>query len=111
MADVVEIYICKKGQKVEEGQMVMSHDIDCKEAAKEDAEKRCTIIPSIERVVYYDVGGGGFKVLFSYINPNFVEKKNGATRRPLGGPALQKKKKAPTKKPGLMQKIKKAFDL
>lgn len=111
MADVVEIYICKKGQKIEEGQMVMSHDIDCKEAAKEDAEKRCKIIPSIERVVYYDVGGGGFKVLFSYTNPNVVEKKDGVARRPLGGAAPKKKKKAPAKKPGLMQKIKKAFDL
>jgi hypothetical protein len=108
MVDVVEIYICKKGQKIEEGQMVMSHDIDCKEAAKEDAEKRCKIIPSIEKVVYYDVGGGGFRVLFSYTNPNVKDVVKNRPR-PMGGAVPLKKKKVPPKKVGLWQKIKQSF--
>ena len=53
--------------------MVMSNDIDCKEAAEEDAKKRCKIIPSIAKVVYYDVSGGRFKVLYSYTTPNVKE--------------------------------------
>jgi len=109
MTDAVEIYICKKGQKIEEGQMVISNDIDCKAAAEEDAKQRCKIVPSTAKIVYYDVSGGGFKVLYSYTNPNVVESK-GPARRPMGGgPALKKKKKAPAKKQGLWQKVKKSL--
>jgi len=109
MVDVVEIYICKPGQKIEEGQMVMSNDIDCKEAAEEDAKKRCKIVTSIERIVYYDVSGGGFKVLFSYTNPNVKEMKS-ARRMGGGGGALpKKKKKAKPQKKGLWQKVKKTL--
>lgn len=106
MVDAVEIYICKKGQKIEEGQMVMSNDIDCKEAAEEDALKRCKIVPSIARIVYYDVSGGGFKVLYSYTNPNVKEVKRS---RPMGraapAPAPVKKKKVARPK-GIWEKIK-----
>ncbi len=109
MTDAVEIYICKKGQKIEEGQMVMSNDIDCKEAAEADAKQRCKIVPSTERIVYYDISGGWFKVLFSYTNPNVVDSKGAGARRPLGGPVPKKKKKAPAKKQGLWQKVKKTF--
>ncbi|WP_419798148.1 MAG: hypothetical protein ACNI26_00140 [Terasakiella sp.] len=111
MVDAVEIYICKPGQKIEDGQMVMSNDIDCKEAAQEDAEKRCKIIPSIERIVYYDISGGGFKVLHSYTNPNVV--KSGAKRhpRPLGGQVPVKKKKKPAPPQGVWAKIKKSLGL
>ncbi|MDV7340727.1 hypothetical protein RYZ26_14070 [Terasakiella sp. A23] len=110
MVDAVEIYICKKGQKVEEGQMVMSNDIDCKEAAEEDAIKRCKVVTSIERIVYYDVSMGGFKVLYSYTNPNCKEMKGAGQRRTGGGgPMPKKKKKAPAKKQGLWQKVKKTF--
>lgn len=108
MADVVEIYLCKKGQKIEEGQLIMSHDINCKEAAKEDAERRCKISPTLEKIVYYDVGGGGFKVLFSYTNPNVKDAVQNRPRR-TNGKAPIKKKKAPPKKVGLWQKIKKSF--
>ncbi|WP_135081178.1 hypothetical protein [Terasakiella sp. SH-1] len=108
MTDAVEIYICKPGQKIEEGQMVMSNDIDCKAAAEEDAKQRCKIIPTIEKIVYYDVSGGGFKVLFSYTNPNVV-KSSGRKIRPTGGPVPKKKKKAPAKKQGLWQKVKKSL--
>ncbi|WP_417793665.1 hypothetical protein [Terasakiella pusilla] len=111
MVDAVEIYICKKGQKIEEGQMVMTNDIDCKEAAKEDAEKRCKIVPSTERIVYYDVSGGGFKVLYSYTNPNVKEAKRS---RPMGrggaAPAPVKKKKVARQK-GMWEKIKGSLGL
>lgn len=108
MSDVVEIYICKPGQKIEEGQMVMSHDIDGKEAAQEDAEKRCKIIPSIARIVYYDVSGGGFRVLYSYTNPNV--KPPTKSHRPTGG-ALPKRRKRKAKPLTGWQKFKKAIGL
>ncbi|SCA57160.1 conserved hypothetical protein [Candidatus Terasakiella magnetica] len=108
MTDAVEIYICKPGQKIEEGQMVMSNDIDCKEAAEEDAKKRCKIVPSTERIVYYDVSGGGFKVLYSYTNPKVSQSKGKRSPHPMGGP-IPKKKKAPAKKQGLWQKVKKSL--
>lgn len=111
MPDAVEIYICKKGQKIEEGQMVMSNDIYDKEDAAEDAKKRCKIVPSTERIVYYDVSGGGFKVLYSYTNPNVVESKGGRARRPMGGNVPAKKKKAPAKKQGLWTKMKKSLGI
>lgn len=109
MVEAVEIYICKKGQKVEEGQMVMSNDIDCKEAAQEDAEKRCKVVTSIEKIVYYDVSGGGFRVLYSYTNPNCKEIKKSPRPTGGGGPAPKKKKKAKAKPQGFWQKMKKSL--
>jgi len=106
MTEAVEIYICKSGQKIEEGQMVMSHDIDCKEAAQEDAEKRCKIIPSIARIVYYDVSGGGFKVLYSYTNPTV--KAPAKQSRPTGGPLPKKRRRKPLTR---WQKFKKYIGL
>lgn len=88
----------------------MSNDIDCKEAAEEDALKRCKIIPSIAKIVYYDISGGSFRVLYSYTNPNVIESKGGPRQRYGGGGAVKKKKKkAPAKKQGLWQKVKKAL--
>jgi len=105
MPEAVEIYICKKGQKVEDGQMVMSHDIDCKEAAEEDALSRCKIVPSIERIVYYDVSDGGFRVLYSYTNPDVKETSKKRAVRATGGKVIAKKKKALPKKKSFWQKL------
>lgn len=93
--------------------MVMSNDIDCKEAAEEDAKKRCKIVTSIERIVYYDVSGGGFKVLYSYTNPNpNVKALSGKrTPRPTGGTAPVKKKKEPVQKAGVWQRVKKTLGI
>jgi hypothetical protein len=111
MINAVEIYICKPGQKIEEGQMVMSNDIDCKEAAQEDAEKRCKIIPSIERIVYYNVSNGGFKVLHSYTNPNVKKTTSKRSPRPTGTLPPVKKKKKPAPPKGLWAKMKKTLGL
>lgn len=71
MPDVVEIYICTPGQKLEEGQMVISHDIGDKEDARADAMRRCKTTNAIARIVYYAISpSGDFKSFFSYTNPN-----------------------------------------
>ena len=57
MPDVVEIYIFKSGQKLEERKLMISRDIADKDAAKEDAERRFTISPSVDRIAYYGVFG------------------------------------------------------
>jgi len=89
----------------------MSNDIDCKEAAEEDAKKRCKIVTSIERIVYYDVSGGGFKVLHSYTNPHVKTLSGKRAPRPAGGASAVKKKKKPVQKAGIWQRVKKSLGI
>ena len=102
MPDVVEIYICKAGQKLEDGQMVVSHDITDKKAAKADAENRCKLVPSIARVAYYAIdASGGFQPYYAYANP----KVEAVKPKPVMSSKKRKKKKATTKK-GLWKTVK-----
>ena len=92
MPDVVEIYICKADQKLEEGKMVVSNDIGSKEDAKADAERRCANSTTIARIAYYAISpSGDFKSFFSYKNPNA-----GATKNKK--PGLARDRKPATKK-------------
>lgn len=109
MPDVVEIYICKPGQKLEEGQLVVSHDISDKDAAKMDAEKRCKFSPSIDRIAYYAITeSGDFRSYFSYKNPNVEAKKPKTVSA--GTPKKRKRKKKPAKK-SWWAKFKKALGI
>ena len=109
MPDVVEIYLCKSGQKLEEGRLIVSNDIVDKEAAKADAENRCKISPSLARIAYYAISANGdFKPYFSYANPNVQNE------MPKSKPQLEtkkrKRKKQPVKK-GIWAKIKKSLGI
>jgi len=102
MPDVVEIYMCKAGQKLDQGQMVVSHDITDKEAAKADAESRCKINPTLARVAYYAINpNGDFKPYYAYANPNID-----ATKPKAESPARKRKKKKKPVKMGVWQKVK-----
>ena len=94
MPDVVEIYICKPGQELKEGQLVVSNDIDTRDDARADAEGRCAGKPGVARVAYYAISDNGdFKSFFSYTNPN-------ADAAPTSGaptPRKKSKKKKPVK--------------
>jgi hypothetical protein len=107
MPDVVEIYLCKAGQKLEEGRLVMSNDIVDKDAAKADALNRCKISPSLARIAYYAISSNGdFKPYYSYTNPNVqnvMEKSRIAAT-----PKKRKGKKKPAKK-GLWAKLKQSL--
>ncbi|NQV56128.1 MAG: hypothetical protein HQ503_09750 [Rhodospirillales bacterium] len=102
MPDVVEIYMCKPGQKLDEGALVVSHDIRDKADAKEDAMRKCKINPSLGRIAYYAINeDGDFKAYFSYTNPNVAELQPVNTE--------QKKVKKKPKKKTFWQKFKSAL--
>ena len=108
MPETVEIYMALPGQKLEDGQMVMSGDIDTREDAKYDAEQRCSKNPAFAKIVYYAISNSGdFKTFFSYTNPNVK-----AAPAPAAGGGAKKKKKAkpkPTKKT-MWQKFRSVFE-
>ncbi|HIJ39059.1 MAG TPA: hypothetical protein HPP80_09205, partial [Rhodospirillaceae bacterium] len=54
-----EIYSCKEGQALKEGKLDYSSDIDTKEAAEEDAKRRCQRDPSLKKIAYYKVALDG----------------------------------------------------
>lgn len=71
MSGVTEIYICEPGQKLKEGELVISHDVETREQAQIDAKTRCHFDRSIARIVYYAIRPDGeFKTIYSYENPN-----------------------------------------
>lgn len=88
---VTEIYSCKAGQKLKEGRLDLSHDIDSKEQAEADARRRCQLDPSLGKVAYYQVReDGSFRLFYSYTNP-------GAATAPK--PAAAAKPRKPRRKP------------
>ncbi len=103
MPDVVEIYICKAGQELQEGRLVVSNDIHDRDAAKADAAMRCKIDPTVARIAYYSVNeAGDFRVFHSYNNPNVQAAKPKTVVRTA---RKTSKRKKPVKKT-LWQKIK-----
>jgi hypothetical protein len=89
----IEIYMALPGQKLEDSQMAVSHDIDTRDDAKYDAEQRCSQNPALAKVVYYVTSDSGdFKTFFSYSNPN-------AKAAPVTADRAVKKKKKANKKP------------
>ena len=99
MPDSVEIYMALPGQKLEDGQMAMSSDIDTRDDAKYDAEQRVAKNPALEKVVYYVTSDSGdFRTFFSYTNPNPTAPKPVNASGGGGGAKKKKAKKKPAKK-------------
>lgn len=70
MPDTTEIYICKNGQALKEGKLVISGDIGGRRDAEDDATMRCQIDPTIDRIAYYAVAeDGAFRNFYTYTNP------------------------------------------
>lgn len=93
MPDVVEIYVCKAGQKLEEGRLVVSNDITSKEDARSDALSRCSSDPTVAKVAYYAISeDGDFKAYFSYTNPDV------STAQPAAPAASGKRKSSAAKR-------------
>ena len=106
MPDVVEIYICKPGQELKQGQLVVSNDIETREDAEADAKSRCAGNRGIERIAYYEIkDDGDFRSFFSYKNPN-AEAAPGASS---ATGAKKKKRKKPPAKMKLGARIKDFF--
>ncbi|MCW9032656.1 MAG: hypothetical protein OQK35_06980 [Alphaproteobacteria bacterium] len=102
MIEVVEIYICKKGQNVKDGQMVVTDSIANKIQAQSDAVSRCKTDSSINRVVYYDITNGGQKVFYSH---NLSEERVAKKPKKETISRTPRKKKTPPKKKGFWEKI------
>ncbi len=106
MPDVVEIYICKPGQELKQGQLVVSNDIDSRDDARADAEDRCSGNPWIARIAYYAISpNGDFKPYFSYTNPNAEAAPQAAEDAP------KKKKSKKTKKPAKKSLLTRFLDI
>jgi len=104
MPDVVEIYICKAGQELKKGQLVVSNDIETKDDARADAEARCIGNNWIAKIGYYAISeNGDFRSYFSYKNPNVEAVPD------TSAPKKKKKKKPPPAKLGLGSRIKDFF--
>ncbi|OFX07645.1 MAG: hypothetical protein A2516_11065 [Alphaproteobacteria bacterium RIFOXYD12_FULL_60_8] len=103
-----EIYLCKPGQALKEGRIEMSHDINDKEDAKADAERRCKYDTSTERIAYYHVSeSGSFRCIYTHTNPN-------AGKAPPKSSAFddpKPKKKAPPRKKTAWEKFLSALGL
>jgi hypothetical protein len=98
MPDVVEIYMCKAGQRLEDGALAVSRDIGDKIDAKADAIKRCKISPSLAQIAYYAINGDGdFKAYFSYANPKVEERKAKSNPANDGQRKMRRKKRAKRK--------------
>jgi len=107
---VTEIYSCKPGQAMKEGQVDYSDSVDDKDAAEYDAKLRIEANPSFEKIAYYKINDNGdFRIFYTYKNPD-VKMPTKAKRRPTGGAAPKKRRKK-KKKLTLIQKIMKAVGL
>lgn len=104
MSEVTEVYSCREGQELKQGKLDYVHDITTREQAEADARARCQRDPSIRKVAYYSVGASGkFRNFFTYTNPNpaSADRGGGTVARTPRATA----RKAPPRKPTLVQKI------
>ena len=78
MSDVTEIYICKDGQKLKDGKLEYSSQVENKEQAEAeaDARRRCSQDTTIARIAYYKVSPEDkFTNFFTYDNPEAARQK------------------------------------
>ncbi|MFN3077085.1 MAG: hypothetical protein ABT940_09445 [Alphaproteobacteria bacterium] len=94
-----EIYSCKDGQGLREGKLDYSSEVNTKEEAEVDAQRRCQKDPTIKRVAYYAVSEDGrFKNFFTYNNAN-ARPAGKSPPRPGGQPARRPGKIPPAPRP------------
>jgi len=70
MSGATEIYICKPGQAIKDGQVEYS-SIETRGEAEADAARRVRKDPTIAKIAYYAVKeNGDFRSLYSFDNPH-----------------------------------------
>jgi len=100
MAGTTEIYLCRAGQALKQGQVEYSDRIETKGEAEADAIQRCKWNKKLAKIAYYAVNEeGDFRVILTYNNPNIG---NDAPKAP------KKVKAKPVEKPNLINRIIKA---
>ena len=109
MSEVIEIYSVRGDENIRDGEMECSYDITCRDDAVADALARCRRDPSIRKVAYYRVfWDGGFRVLFTYDNPDVQAKPASRVRRQMADPLPRMRGKPPAPKarrPGLVARL------
>jgi len=85
MSGNTEIYICKPGQAIKDGRIEVSN-IQTRDEARIDAERRFKHDKSIDKIAYYEVRDDGtFKSIFSLESPTLTANrpaKAAVTRKP-----------------------------
>ena len=100
MGDTTEIYLCRVGQSLKQGQVEYSDSVTNKAEAEADAIQRCKWNKKLAKIAYYAVNTeGDFRIILTYNNPNIG---NDEPEKP------KKVKKKPVKKPGLVKRVIKA---
>lgn len=73
MFDATEIYICRYGQRLQEGALLFSHEVHNRTQAEEDARELCVKDRTIHRIAYYAVNEhGDFRHFHTYVNPEVL---------------------------------------
>ena len=69
MSDVMEIYACRWGERLEDGVLRVSDQIHNRDDAIEDAEELCQHDDTIHRIAYYLVNDAGdFRLIHTFVN-------------------------------------------
>lgn len=94
-----EIYICREGQALEDGQVEYSDRVNSREDAESDALLRCAAHGWIKKIAYYKVNDAGdFRVFYTYTNPNALsEGKRPDSKNTVGKPVRVNRKKVKQK--------------
>ena len=71
MSGITEIYISKFGERLEDGALQTTEDIQNRNQAERDAQQMCQRDPTIDKIAYYSVRDDGKNHhLLTYTNPS-----------------------------------------
>ena len=100
MSAITEIYICRFGEKLEDGALQTTGDIVNRDQAERDAHDLCARDPTIDKIAYYSIReDGGHRHLLTYTNPSNARRaRREQPRPPKSAPARlrTRRREAPT---------------
>ncbi len=71
MSGITEIYISKFGERLEDGALQTTEEIQNRDQAERDAQEMCQRDPAIDKIAYYSVrDDGNNRHLLTYTNPS-----------------------------------------
>ncbi len=83
MSGITEIYISKSGERLEDGALQTTAEIQNRDQAERDALDMCQRDPTIDKIAYYSVrDDGNNRHIFTYTNPS--NPRRNRPRQPLG---------------------------
>ena len=95
MSGITEVYVCKFGERLEDGALQTTTEIASRDDAERDAEAMCQRDPTIDRIAYYSVkDDGNHRHLLTYTNPTNPRRAQREPNPPTPRPALRTRKRA-----------------